>query len=152
MLTRRQFILSATALAGGAAALQACAFGEGSQRYADAVKMTWQPPQARPGEGPSRLREMVRCATLAPSSHNTQCWRFRIERSAIAILPDLSRRCPVVDPNDHHLFVSLGCAAENLILAAQAYGLKGEARHDDTGEGAISIVLDPTRPVATPLF
>jgi hypothetical protein len=27
------------------------------------------------------------------------------------ILPDLSRRCPAVDPDDHHLFVSLGCAA-----------------------------------------
>jgi len=46
-----------------------------------------------------------------PSSHNTQCWKFSA--------PGPSRSCPTspalsaVDPDDHHLFVSLGCAAEN---------------------------------------
>jgi hypothetical protein len=65
-------------------------------------------------------------ATLAASSHNTQPWNFRLEAKRISILPDLSRRCPMVDPDNHHLFVSLGCAAENLLLAAQAAGLHGE--------------------------
>ena len=40
----------------------------------------------------------------------------------MAILPDMSRRCPEVDPDDHHLYASLGSAAENLLLAAQAAG------------------------------
>ncbi len=68
---------------------------------------------------------LVRYAVLAPSSHNTQCWRFRLERDAIAILPDRLRRCPVVDPDDHHLSISLGCAAENLAQAARAHGFDG---------------------------
>lgn len=72
--------------------------------------------------------DLVRQAILAASSHNTQPWKFRLERDAIAILPDLSRRCPAVDPDDHHLYASLGCAAENLILAAQATGLRGHLR------------------------
>ncbi|AKC87082.1 Acg family FMN-binding oxidoreductase [Pseudoxanthomonas suwonensis] len=72
----------------------------------------------------SRNVHLVSCATKAASSHNTQPWQFRIEAERITVLPDLSRRCPVVDPDDHHLFASLGCAAENLSLAARANGLE----------------------------
>lgn len=54
------------------------------------------------------LQDLVRYGTLAASSHNTQCWRFQIiDDQGITILPDFSRRCPVVDPEDHHLYVSL---------------------------------------------
>lgn len=71
------------------------------------------------------LADLIRYATLAANGHNTQPWRFRIADAAIDILPDLSRRTPVVDPDDHHLFVSLGCAAENLRIAATATGRPG---------------------------
>ena len=60
-------------------------------------------------------RELIRHATLAASSHNTQPWSFRVRPDAITILPDFSRRCPAVDPDDSHLFKSLGCAAEKLV-------------------------------------
>jgi hypothetical protein len=46
-----------------------------------------------------------------------------------------------VDPDDHHLFVSLGCAAENFLIAAQARGRPGEIAFDDSGEGRIEIDL-----------
>jgi hypothetical protein len=52
------------------------------------------------------LRELVRFATLAANGHNTQPWKFRIELSGVDILPDFTRRTGVVDPDDHHLFVS----------------------------------------------
>jgi nitroreductase len=70
-------------------------------------------------------RTLVHYATLAASSHNTQPWLFRIHEDAIDILPDLTRQCPAVDPDDHHLYASLGCALENLLLAARAAGLSG---------------------------
>lgn len=103
--------------------------------------------------GVALARELVRCATLAPSSHNTQCWRFALgaDGRSISILPDLARRCPVVDPDDHHLFVSLGCATENLVQAALAHGLKADARFDATGN-AVRVSLEPTPAQATPLF
>jgi hypothetical protein len=44
--------------------------------------------------------------------------RILLDKQSIVILPDLSRRCLVVDPDDHHLYVSLGCAAENILQAA----------------------------------
>ncbi len=46
-----------------------------------------------------RGRELVRYATLAPSSHNTQCRKFGVEDTSISIVPDLSRCCPAVDPD-----------------------------------------------------
>lgn len=81
--------------------------------------------------------ELVRYATLAANGHNTQPWYFRVEADAIAIRPDFSRRTPVVDPDDHHLFASLGCAAENLALAASAQGRGGALQFDAAGEGRV---------------
>ena len=64
----------------------------------------------------------IHYATLAANSHNAQPWRFRPTTAGVDILPDLSRALPVADPDDHHLYVSLGCAAENFMLAAGAAG------------------------------
>lgn len=68
------------------------------------------------------LHDFVRFATLAPNSHNTQPWKFRLGEDTVDILPDFSRRTPVVDPDDHHLYVTLGCATENFVIAANASG------------------------------
>ncbi|MBR0839880.1 nitroreductase family protein [Bradyrhizobium liaoningense] len=93
--------------------------------YEDAVRATWAP--LRPEGG---LHEILRYATLAANSHNTQPWRFTLGARSILIAPDFSRRCPAVDPNDHHVFVSLGCAAENLTHAALAMGLRPTLRFE----------------------
>ncbi|MGF1568370.1 MAG: Acg family FMN-binding oxidoreductase [Nodosilinea sp.] len=97
------------------------------------------------------LQDLVRYGTLAASSHNTQCWRFRVDEQSITILPDLSRRCPVVDPDDHHLYVSLGCAAENILQAAKAQGLAGQVRFDQAGDGAVRMIFVSCDPEPTPL-
>ena len=154
MIGRRAFVVSAAAAAtvGGLATLSFCSSRTGAESYERAVRDTWRHGEVAVGDPAALSRELVRHATLAPSSHNTQCWKFRIEDRSIAILPDLARRCPAVDPDDHHLFVSLGCAAENLIQAALAHGLKGQAVFDATGGDALRIALEPTKPVASPLF
>ncbi|MDR3471477.1 MAG: nitroreductase family protein [Devosia sp.] len=98
-----------------------------------------------------QLRDFVRLATLAPNGHNTQPWLFGLGADHIAIGPDFTRRTPVVDPDDHHLFVSLGCAAENLSLALAAAGQGGQVRFDATGDGALAVGLSPGPAVASPL-
>ncbi|MGV8939335.1 MAG: Acg family FMN-binding oxidoreductase [Allorhizobium sp.] len=75
---------------------------------------------------PANAAALVRYASLAASGHNTQPWSFRLLENAIEIRPDFSRRTPVVDPDDHHLYVSLGCALENLSIAASASGQPGQ--------------------------
>lgn len=89
------------------------------------------------------LRDLVRLASLAANSHNTQPWKFRIAEDVVDILPDFSRRTPAVDPDDHHLYVSLGCAAENLVVAAHANGRSTETtvRRDEAGDAFIRIAL-----------
>jgi hypothetical protein len=133
------------------ASLAGCAPGSGRPSYEAAVQQTWRLGPLQGLQGAALSMELVRHATLAPSSHNTQCWKFALENSAITILPDFTRRCPAVDPDDHHLFVSLGCAAENLIQAARAHGLHGEAEFD-TAREAVRITLTPTAAEATELF
>jgi hypothetical protein len=151
IISRRRFVSSAPALLGGASILSACSQGSDSEGYEAVAARTWQAGPSVGIEGAALRQELVRCATLAPSSHNTQCWKFAIEDKAITILPDLSRRCPVVDPDDHHVFVSLGCAAENLIQAAFAYGLKAEPSFDATRD-AVRVTLAPTPAQTSLLF
>lgn len=67
------------------------------------------------------------------------------------ILPDLSRRCPAVDPDDHHLYGSLVCAAENLLLAAQAAGLKGHFSYD-ASESSVQVAFEKAVPSRSALF
>ena len=117
-----------------------------------AAGTTWR--HGEPAQGTrAALRELVRYATFAPSSHNTQCWKFALAERSVSILPDYSRRCPVVDPDDHHLFVSLGCAAENIVQAAPAMGFHCEAAFDGDGPPrTLNCALAPAPSRRTALF
>jgi hypothetical protein len=148
-LKRRQVVLGAVACGALSPVLVSCSSGEEEQNLARALR---RPFAADGGDRAQLMHELVRYATLSPSSHNTQCWTFRLQDQAIVIAPDLARRCPSVDPDDHHLHVSLGCATENLAHAALAAGLNAEARFDSTGPGAITVHLEATRASVTPLF
>lgn len=137
MVMRRQLLLGAIA-----PALSGCSPGVDGRVAARESRHTLAEDAGKPS---SLLRELVRYATLAPSSHNTQCWKFRMQERSVTIEPDLSRRCPVVDPDDHHLFVSLGCATENLDHAALANGLQASARFDAEGPGRVVVDLQSTQ-------
>jgi len=117
--------------------------------YGDQVKQLWRHHDL--GTGDARYRAMVRYATMAASSHNTQPWQFRIEPGRVWILPDLSRRCPAVDPDDHHLYASLGCALENLLQAGRAAGLEGHPEYDPSTTG-VKVAFEETDPFRTALF
>jgi len=134
-----------------AAILSACSQGSDPESYEAVAARTWRAGSLVGIEGAALGRELVRYATLAPSSHNTQCWMFELDDKAITILPDLSRRCPAVDPDDHHVFVSLGCAAENLIRASLAHGFNAEVGFD-TRRDAVRVTLGPTPAQVSALF
>ena len=91
------------------------------------------------------LAAILESATLAPSSHNTQPWLFSGGTDQVTIRPDLTRATPAVDPDNHHLFASLGCAAENLGLAASAAGRVAQA-------GPPCLSAAATRAVGSPDF
>lgn len=109
-------------------------------------------PLRRPLADTPSARDLIRYATLAPNGHNTQPWFFRIGDKSIDILPDFSRRTPVVDPDDHHIFVSLGAAAENLSLASAARGTPGVIGFNPGNQGSVVFNFEPARATPSPLF
>ena len=129
--------------------LSACTSNASEQ---DAARLLRSRMTTSISDRPQLMRELIRYATLAPSSHNTQCWRFQVFEKSIAITPDMSRRCPAVDPDDHHLFVSMGCATENLVQAALANGLQADTRFDPSGTGHILVNLEATKQQDSPSF
>ena len=110
-------------------------------------------PDTRTGQA---LTELVRLATLAPSGHNTQPWKFVVSPNEIRIYPDLTRRVPAVDPDNRELWISLGGALENLLIAAERAGYQAEASYlldvggriqagrIHAGDDHISVVLKKT--------
>ena len=140
MTTRRYFLRS---LAAGVSVPAMVGCDSGSSLYQRAVRRTWSSEDLSRANPSGAIRSIIRHATLAASSHNTQPWKFKARGSAITILPDLARRCPVVDPDDHHLFASLGCATQNLEIAANALGFQSSATFDDSADGSVRVELAP---------
>jgi hypothetical protein len=153
MFTRRQFNASAPWLLGSSLALSGCSQEPAADSYEVVADQTWQLGELNGFKGAALGRELVRYATLAPSSHNTQCWKFALDGTGqtITLLPDLTRLCPAVDPDMHHVFVSLGCALENLTQAALAHGLKADVLFD-TATDAVRVILAPTAAQSSDLF
>ncbi len=145
MLSRRAFLVTGLSVV----ALGAVGYGlwPRMNRYHDEVSRQRRLLSADPG-----ISELIRMATLAANGHNTQPWHFRLSAAAVTILPDPARRTAVVDPDDHHLFVSLGCAAENLVIAAQAAGRGADLRIDGGPEARIEIALGNGTPRDTALY
>jgi len=135
--------------AGGIGAFAANAHGRSG--YADAVRATWRHGDTTDLTFAAAQRELVRYATLATNSHNTQPWQFRLAGRAIVVLPDARRRLAAVDPDDHHLFASLGGAVENIAEAARAFGLKAVPAYDPGARG-IRVDLEPGTQARTDLF
>ena len=147
-LSRRQLLLAVASFT-AMPTLTACSSGDAEQSVARDLR---RPVAQSSDTVTSAMHDLVRQAILAPSSHNTQCWRFQIAEKSISIGPDPARRCPVVDPDDHHLFVSLGCAAENMVHAALATGRHADPRFDPGGDGAVVVRLEATQKRISPLF
>jgi hypothetical protein len=66
--------------------------------------------------------DLVRAAILAANPHNTQPWLFQVTPSRINLFADYSRNIGAIDPFLREMHIGLGCALENLMLAAAANG------------------------------
>jgi hypothetical protein len=70
----------------------------------------------------SAVRRAAVRATLAPSIHNTQPWRFLLSGTSLEIHADWSRRLRVLDPRGRQLLISCGCAVFNARVALAGAG------------------------------
>ncbi|MBP0714064.1 nitroreductase family protein [Burkholderia sola] len=81
------------------------------------------PPLAASAHVDDQLKSLLAYAVLAPSSHNSQPWRFIVNGATIAVCADRVRALPVVDPFDRELIISCGAALLNLRVALDHAGL-----------------------------
>ena len=83
----------------------------------------WQNWQDDDVEGPLRL---VKAAILAANPHNTQPWLFQVTESRIEVFADISRHLGAMDVYMREMHIGLGCAVENMLLAAKSRGYEAQ--------------------------
>lgn len=66
--------------------------------------------------------DLVRAAILAANAHDRQPWLFRLAPDLVDLYADTAGSLGSIDPLCEDMCISLGCALENLLLAAQAKG------------------------------
>jgi len=74
------------------------------------------------GGADEQLQFLLRYAVMAPSSHNTQPWLFRIQGHELDLIVDHKRSLPIVDPMNRELIMSCGAALNHLHVAARYFG------------------------------
>ena len=77
-------------------------------------------PRASPLE--AQLGFLLRYAILAPSARNSQPWAFSVQGNRVHLIADFRKTQPVADPDRRDLYISIGCALENLLVAAEHFG------------------------------
>lgn len=82
----------------------------------------------RRGDPTAKLVALVRWAVLAPSSHNTQPWSFRVTEGHLEVRADRHRGLAVIDPDDRALTLSCGAALEHLRIAMARFGNEADVR------------------------
>jgi len=95
-----------------------------------------------PWDGTTEEQELflLRYAILAPSTHNTQPWKFVLVPGGIEVYADYARRMPVIDPGNRELLMSLGAAVFTLRVAAERFAMDCRVTYTTGG--------DSERPIA----
>ena len=83
-------------------------------------------PAADAGLDRDTVEQVLEVASRAPSIHNTQPWRWRLQDGTLALLADRSRQLSVADPDGHSLMISCGAALVLTELALRAQGFAVE--------------------------
>ena len=124
------------------------------------TRSVWQvDPDDFPSDGTVEQQAtfVLRYAILAPSSHNSQPWSFRVTDNEIDVAADETRWLDAADPDKRELYVSVGCAVENCCVAAERFGFDPQVKyHDPASADRVATVTlaerDPANPRPPELF
>ncbi|OGN01044.1 MAG: hypothetical protein A3B91_02940 [Candidatus Yanofskybacteria bacterium RIFCSPHIGHO2_02_FULL_41_29] len=88
-----------------------------------------------------KIKFVLGYAILAPSTHNSQPWLFKIDSNSCKIYYDPKLKLPQADPKGRDLYISLGCMAENIMIASNYFGIFKELKLIFEGTLAVEIVF-----------
>ena len=98
---------------------------------------------------------LVGAAILAANAHDSQPWAFLVAPGQIDLLAATERSIGAMDPLGREMYLSLGCALENLVLAARAHGYRTDVRLMPTAGDpthVASVALTPGRSEPSDLY
>jgi nitroreductase len=108
----------------------------------------WTDWQNDTSSGPVSL---VRAAILASNPHNSQPWLFRITDHQIDVFADTTRQIGTIDPFLREMYIGLGSALENLMLAAQVEGYAANITYmPDASDSTFAASISLTRQSPAP--
>ncbi|UOE95426.1 twin-arginine translocation signal domain-containing protein [Alkalihalobacillus sp. LMS39] len=118
-ISRRQFLKKA-----GSTVILLAVGGVLFRAYAQGVFHTGKGPayELWKDENATGLTSIVHAAVLASNPHNSQPWFFHVSDTTIDLYADKSRHLGPIDPFYREMYIGLGCAIENMMLASKAYG------------------------------
>ena len=93
------------------------------------------------------IGHLIPPAILAASAHNTQPWKFKVGDDYVDIFVDWNRHLSVSDPSLRELYISIGCATANMLVAARYWDYQPALSYFPDGEAknkpAARITLTP---------
>lgn len=92
------------------------------------------------------IRTVLGLASRAPSVHNTQPWRWRVDESSLHLYSDPGRQLPNTDPDGRDLILSCGAALNHCVVAWASVGWRAKvARLPDPDDSShlAAITLSP---------
>ena len=119
----------------------------------------WQAPEIK-----GTPLALVAAGVLAANPHNTQPWIFRVRATEIEVLADTKRNLGSFDPYLREAHIGLGCAIENMVLAAPANGFTAtveaspgslldiESRREPVRAAVVKLGRAATPAAPTPLY
>lgn len=72
------------------------------------------------------IRTALTLASRAPSVHNTQPWRWRVDATSLQLHADAGRQLPNTDPDGRDLVLSCGTALHHCVAAFAAVGWRSK--------------------------
>jgi hypothetical protein len=122
-ISRRELLLASAIALGGPPLI--------SQDAPGADRNSPYQPWATWVESEPGVRGLVHAAILAANAHNTQPWLFCAGQDRIEVRADETRNLGTMDPFRREMHISIGCAVQNLLLAANAQGNSGQLTIDN---------------------
>jgi hypothetical protein len=88
-----------------------------------------------------QLAEALEHALRAPSVHNTQPWRWRLDEDAgvVELYADQGRRLSATDPDRRDLLISCGAALDHLVVALAHAGWRATTRRFPDPEDSLHL-------------